>query len=105
MQTAEDIIREKDREILSITRDISIYEALRIMVSNKVGAILIRENEKFIGVWRERDLLRNPRRRFRSEIDGGRRGYGYRAALRPTHRYHLQPNGQVSEPARAPSTG
>ena len=59
MQTAEDIIREKDREILSVTRDTLIYEALRIMVSNKVGAILIRENEKIVGVWTERDLLRN----------------------------------------------
>ena len=59
MKTAEDIIREKNRETLSVTRGTLIYEAVRIMVANKVGAILVRENEEIVGVWTERDLLRN----------------------------------------------
>ncbi len=59
MKTAEDIITEKNRETLSVTRDTLIYEAVRIMVTNKVGAILVRENEEILGVWTERDLLRN----------------------------------------------
>jgi signal-transduction protein with cAMP-binding, CBS, and nucleotidyltransferase domain len=59
MKTAEEIIREKDREILCVARDTLIREALQIMVSNKVGAILVRENDDIVGVWTERDLLRN----------------------------------------------
>ena len=29
------------------------------MVDNKVGAIVIKKNEDFVGIWTERDLLRN----------------------------------------------
>ena len=41
MKTAEDIIREKNRETLSVTRGTLIYEAVRIMVANKVGGSCI----------------------------------------------------------------
>lgn len=59
MRTAEDIIREKNREILSVSADTLIHEALQVMVEHKVGAIMIEENNKIIGVWTERDLMRN----------------------------------------------
>ncbi len=59
MRTAEDIVREKNREILAVSADTFIYEALRVMVDHKVGAIMIEEDQKIVGVWTERDLMRN----------------------------------------------
>ena len=59
MRTAEDIVHEKNREILAVSADTPIYEALQIMVDHKVGAIMIEEDQKIVGVWTERDLMRN----------------------------------------------
>ena len=57
MKTAEEILKEKNRPIISIGPDATIYEALRVMVENKIGAILIKDNGKIIGIFTERDLL------------------------------------------------
>jgi CBS domain-containing protein len=59
MRTAEEILEEKNRSIISVTSDVTIFEALQIMVKNNIGAILIKENDKIIGIYTERDLLRN----------------------------------------------
>ncbi|MFC1488363.1 cyclic nucleotide-binding/CBS domain-containing protein [Thermodesulfobacteriota bacterium] len=59
MKTAEDIIGDKKREIICVDPDQTIGEALRVMVENKIGAILVEENDVCVGIWTERDLLRN----------------------------------------------
>jgi len=59
MKTAEDIIKDKQREIVSISSDQTVYQACRKMVDNKIGAILVKQNDEFVGIWSERDLLRN----------------------------------------------
>ena len=59
MKTAEDIIRDKKRKIICVDPDQTIGEALRVMVENKIGAILVEENGVCVGIWTERDLLRN----------------------------------------------
>ncbi len=59
MKIAEDMVREKDRNIISVQADTTIRETLQLMVENKVGAILITENDAIVGIWTERDLLHN----------------------------------------------
>lgn len=60
MKTAEDIMKEKTiNEIISVGKDAVVQEGIEKMVENKIGAILIKENEKITGIWTERDLLRN----------------------------------------------
>ena len=59
MKTAEDILREKGNQIISVSPDSTIYDALRIMIENQIGAILIKQEDKIIGIWTERDLMRN----------------------------------------------
>jgi len=59
MKTAEDIIEDKHREIVSISWDQTVYQACRKMVDNKIGAILVKKDDEFVGIWSERDLLRN----------------------------------------------
>jgi len=59
MQQAIDIILEKDRPMISVTPESTIYNALKIMVENQIGAIVITEQDKVVGIWTERDLLNN----------------------------------------------
>lgn len=59
MKTAEDIIEDKHREIVSISWDQTVYQTCRKMVDAKIGAILVKKGEEFVGIWSERDLLRN----------------------------------------------
>jgi CBS domain-containing protein len=59
MKTAEDIIKEKKRDMIFVSSDQTIREALQVMVSKKIGAILVKENDKIVGIWTERDLMQN----------------------------------------------
>lgn len=57
MNTAEDIIKDKQSNIVSISWDQTVHQACLEMVAKKIGAILVRKNGKFVGIWTERDLL------------------------------------------------
>ncbi len=59
MKTAEDLLAGKSRDLLTIQGDKTILQACRLMVDNKIGAVLVEEGEKVVGIWTERDLLRN----------------------------------------------
>ena len=59
MKTAEDIIKEKKRDMVWIHADRSIEEAIRLMVGKRIGAVLIKQDEVMVGIFTERDLLRN----------------------------------------------
>jgi signal-transduction protein with cAMP-binding, CBS, and nucleotidyltransferase domain len=59
MKTAEDVIREKGRLILSVPMGTLVVDALRKMNKHKVGAILVTRNGEPAGIWTERDLMRN----------------------------------------------
>ncbi len=59
MRTAEDILKEKGTEIISVTEDTTLFEALKIMNENKIGAILVKKGAKMVGIWTERDLMKN----------------------------------------------
>ena len=58
MNTAEDIVGDKQREMVSISWDRTVQEACIKMVELKIGAILVKKDDKFVGIWTERDLLR-----------------------------------------------
>ena len=57
MITAEDILKEKQRDIVSISWDQTVQEACQKMVQKKIGAILVKKDDQYIGIWTERDLL------------------------------------------------
>ena len=59
MKTAEDIINENRREMVWIHADQSVHEGIRLMVSHRIGAVLIKQGEAMVGIFTERDLLRN----------------------------------------------
>ncbi len=57
--TAEDLLAEKGSEMISVTPETTIYDALSRMAERNIGSILVKENEEFVGIWTERDLLHN----------------------------------------------
>ena len=59
MKTAEDIVNDKNQQILTVSFHDTVQEACEFMVKNKIGAVLVEKNEEYVGVWTERDLLRN----------------------------------------------
>jgi len=58
MNTAEDIVGDKQRDIVSISWDQTVQQACQKMVDRKIGAILVKKDGQFVGIWTERDLLR-----------------------------------------------
>ncbi len=59
MKTAGEILKEKNREMVCISSDKTIRDAIRFMNDNNIGAILVKEKDQIVGIWTERDLLHN----------------------------------------------
>ncbi len=56
-RTAKDILSEKGGHLITISSDATVYQALTVMTQNRVGSIVILEEEKIVGIWTERDLM------------------------------------------------
>ena len=59
MVDAEAIVREKNRELITIPPEATVHEALLAMMNSNVGSILVEEKGQIVGIWTERDLLRD----------------------------------------------
>jgi CBS domain-containing protein len=59
MKTAGEVVKDKKANILSVDYHTTIKEAIDLMVSKKIGAILVEKDDRIVGIWTERDLLRN----------------------------------------------
>jgi CBS domain-containing protein len=59
MRTAEDIIKENNREMVCVDHGGTVADAIQRMVAQKIGAILVRKADDLMGIFSERDLLRN----------------------------------------------
>ena len=59
MKTAEDIVKDKRADIVSISYDQTVQSACKLMADKKIGAILVKKGNDYVGIWTERDLLRN----------------------------------------------
>lgn len=57
--TAEEVLLQKDRPIISVNPDSTVAEAIEKMLQNNIGAILIKDGEEYVGIWTERDLMSN----------------------------------------------
>lgn len=59
MKTAGQLLTIKGTQIHSIAPNSDVYEALVIMDKHHVGALLVLEAEKLVGIFTERDYARN----------------------------------------------
>ena len=59
MKTAEDVLNEKGKEIFSVPKEATVFDALKVMNEKKIGAILVKDENEYVGIWTERDLMKN----------------------------------------------
>lgn len=58
MRTVEQLLQVKGNDIWSIAPQATAYHALQIMADKNVGALLVMEEEKLVGIFSERDYAR-----------------------------------------------
>lgn len=59
MLTAEAILGLIDQEMITVTEQTKIVDAVSLVVKNKCGAVCVEKDGRIIGLWTERDLMRN----------------------------------------------
>ena len=59
MKTVQDLLKEKkSKEIWSVTPETIVYRALQLLSEKGIGALLVMEKEKLVGIVSERDYAR-----------------------------------------------
>ena len=58
MISVKEILRSKRHDIISITPETTVYEALVIMADKNIGAVVVVEGERLAGIMSERDYAR-----------------------------------------------
>ncbi len=58
MTIVRQLLQGKGTEIWSISPEAKVYEALQLMADKNVGALVVLENEKLVGIISERDYAR-----------------------------------------------
>jgi CBS domain-containing protein len=58
MGKVRDIIQTKGNAIYSVPSSITVYQALEVMFEKNIGAVLIIDNGKFMGIFTERHYAR-----------------------------------------------
>jgi CBS domain-containing protein len=69
MVTVKDILDAKGRDVCTIAPDRSVYDALRLMAERQIGALLVMDGEKLVGIVTERDYARKVALEGRSSHD------------------------------------
>ena len=64
MTTVRDILDRKGRQVFSVHPGDSVYRALEIMSDQRVGALMVIEDDRLVGVVSERDYARKIALRF-----------------------------------------
>jgi len=66
VDTVASILESKGRDVLSISPDATVYEAIAAMADNQVGALLVLSGRELVGIISERDYARKVILRGRS---------------------------------------
>ncbi|MDT8429881.1 MAG: CBS domain-containing protein [Pseudomonadales bacterium] len=73
-RTAREILREKNGHMVTISTEATIYQAVKVMAQNRVGSVVVTDEDRIVGIWTERDLMYrvleedfNPRTEFISQ--------------------------------------
>lgn len=58
MRTVHEILGKKGREVWTIEPEASVFEALERMAEKRIGALIVTEGDRPVGVFSERDYAR-----------------------------------------------
>jgi CBS domain-containing protein len=58
MTTVSQLLRKKGTDVVTIGPQATVFEALQRMADKNIGALLVMENDKLVGVFSERDYAR-----------------------------------------------
>jgi len=58
MKTARQLLADKPSRIISVSPDTSVYEALELMAKHDIGAVVVLDGQKLVGIFSERDYAR-----------------------------------------------
>jgi len=58
MNFVAEILKAKGRDVWTVSSDSTVYDALQEMADKNVGALLVVEDDKLVGVFSERDYAR-----------------------------------------------
>lgn len=58
MSYVRDILGAKDNKIQSISPNATVFDALKLMSEKEIGALIVMENKKVVGIISERDYAR-----------------------------------------------
>jgi CBS domain-containing protein len=91
MHTIRQILEQKGYEVLTIDPGASVYSAIEIMADNGIGALMVMENNRPVGLISERDYARKVILKGRSSRDTEVR------EVMATHVYCIHPEQTVEE--------
>lgn len=69
MKTVKQLLRDKGSSVLSIPSDATVYDALKLMAEKNVGALLVFEKERLVGILSERDYARKVILKGKTELN------------------------------------
>lgn len=69
MNTVHELLKTKGNQVWSVSPEITALEALQIMADRNVGALLVLDQEKLVGIFTERDYARKVRLKGLSSTD------------------------------------
>jgi CBS domain-containing protein len=58
MAEIAEILDQKGRDVIRISSDATVFDAVKMMVEANVGALLVTDGEEITGIFTERDYLR-----------------------------------------------
>jgi CBS domain-containing protein len=58
MRTVQDLMEEKSKDVWSIGPKATVYEALRLMGEKEIGALVVMDEGRVVGIISERDYAR-----------------------------------------------
>ena len=83
MTAVRHILDQKGHQIWSVHPGDTVYDAIKMMADKDVGALLVLDGNKIVGIFTERDYARNVfLKGARIAADAGWRNHGARRGMR-----------------------
>ncbi|MCH7770575.1 MAG: CBS domain-containing protein [Bacteroidetes bacterium] len=78
METIRQILTKKGNQVFSVTPETTVYDTLKLMADKNIGAVLVLDEGKLVGIMSERDYARKVilHGKFSKEIPVGKGEYG-----------------------------